>query len=222
MILKPQAIIFDLDGVITDTAHLHFLAWRQVADEIGIVIDEAFNDSLKGISRGESLQRILHHGGKAGVFSPEACAQLAERKNRLYVHSLRKLTVNSVLPGIRELLMTLREERIPVGLASVSRNAPAILQALNLSSCFDFCADAALITRSKPDPEIFLAACAGLGVDPQQCIGIEDAQAGIDAINACGMLSVGIGKGLNGAGLQLPATEFLTWPCLSAFWQHDK
>ncbi|HGY1213627.1 TPA: beta-phosphoglucomutase [Citrobacter braakii] len=222
MILKPQAIIFDLDGVITDTAHLHFLAWRQVADEIGIVIDEAFNDSLKGISRGESLQRILHHGGKAGVFSPEACAQLAERKNRLYVHSLRQLTVNSVLPGIRELLMTLREERIPVGLASVSRNAPAILQALNLSSCFDFCADAALLTRSKPDPEIFLAACAGLGVDPQQCIGIEDAQAGIDAINACGMLSVGIGKGLNGADLQLPATEFLTWPCLSAFWQHDK
>jgi beta-phosphoglucomutase len=222
MILKPQAIIFDLDGVITDTAHLHFLAWRQVADEIGIVIDEAFNDSLKGISRGESLQRILDHGGKAGVFSSEACAQLAERKNRLYVHSLRQLTVNSVLPGIRELLMTLREERIPVGLASVSRNAPAILQALNLSSCFDFCADAALITRSKPDPEIFLAACAGLGVDPQQCIGIEDAQAGIDAINACGMLSVGIGKGLNGADLQLPATEFLTWPCLSAFWQHDK
>ena len=222
MILKPQAIIFDLDGVITDTAHLHFLAWRQVAGEIGIAIDEAFNDSLKGISRGESLQRILHHGGKAGAFSPEACAQLAERKNRLYVHSLRQLTVNSVLPGIRELLMTLREERIPVGLASVSRNAPAILQALNLSSCFDFCADAALITRSKPDPEIFLAACTGLGVDPQQCIGIEDAQAGIDAINACSMLSVGIGKGLNGADLLLPATEFLTWPCLSAFWQHDK
>lgn len=222
MILKPQAIIFDLDGVITDTAHLHFLAWRQVAAEIGIAIDEAFNDSLKGISRSESLQRILRHGGKAGAFSAEACVQLAERKNRLYVHSLRQLTVNSVLPGIRELLMTLREERIPVGLASVSLNAPAILHALDLSSYFDFCADAALISRSKPDPEIFLAACSGLGVDPQQCIGIEDAQAGIDAINASGMLSVGIGTGLNGAGLQLPATEFLTWPCLSAFWQHDK
>ena len=167
MILKPQAIIFDLDGVITDTAHLHFLAWRQVANEVGIAIDEAFNDSLKGISRSESLQRILHHGGKAGEFTPETCAQLAERKNRLYVHSLRQLTVDSVLPGISELLMTLREERIPVGLASVSLNAPTILQALDLSACFDFCADAALITHSKPDPEIFLAACAGLGVDPQ-------------------------------------------------------
>lgn len=147
---------------------------------------------------------------------------MAERKNRLYVHSLRQLTVNSVLPGIRELLMTLREERIPVGLASVSLNASAILQALDLKSYFDFCADAALISRSKPDPEIFLAACAGLGADPRQCIGIEDAQAGIDAINACGMLSVGIGTGLNGASLQLPSTEFLTWPCLSALWQHDK
>lgn len=91
--------------------------------------------------------------------------------------------------------MTLREERILVGLASVSLNAPAILQALDLKSYFDFCADAALISRSKPDPEIFLAACAGLGADPQQCIGIEDAQAGIDAINACCMLSVGIGTG---------------------------
>ncbi|MBJ3590499.1 beta-phosphoglucomutase [Citrobacter sp. Marseille-Q6884] len=219
---KPQAIIFDLDGVITDTAHLHFLAWQQIANEIGIVIDEQFNDSLKGISRGESLQRILQHGGKAGEFGAEACAQLAEQKNRLYVHSLRQLTADSVLPGIRELLVTLREEHIPVGLASVSLNAPAILQALDIRAYFDFCADAALISRSKPDPEIFLAACAGLGVDPQHCIGIEDAQAGIDAINACGMLSVGIGAGLNGANLQLPSTEFLTWPCLSAFWQNDK
>ncbi|EMF0719404.1 beta-phosphoglucomutase [Citrobacter freundii] len=219
---KPQAIIFDLDGVITDTAHLHFLAWQQIANEIGIVIDEQFNDSLKGISRGESLQRILQHGGKAGEFGAEACAQLAGQKNRLYVHSLRQLTADSVLPGIRELLVTLREEHIPVGLASVSLNAPAILQALDIRAYFDFCADAALISRSKPDPEIFLAACAGLGVDPQHCIGIEDAQAGIDAINACGMLSVGIGAGLNGANLQLPSTEFLTWPCLSAFWQNDK
>lgn len=219
---KPQAIIFDLDGVITDTAHLHFLAWQQIANEIGIVIDEQFNDSLKGISRGESLQRILQHGGKAGEFGAEACAQLAEQKNRLYVHSLRQLTADSVLPGIRGLLVTLREEHIPVGLASVSLNAPAILQALDIRAYFDFCADAALISRSKPDPEIFLAACAGLGVDPQHCIGIEDAQAGIDAINACGMLSVGIGAGLNGANLQLPSTEFLTWPCLSAFWQNDK
>ncbi|MEG1113170.1 MAG: beta-phosphoglucomutase [Hafnia sp.] len=219
---NPQAIIFDLDGVITDTAHLHFLAWQQIAHDVGIMMDEAFNDTLKGISRGESLQRILRHGGKAGEFSTEACAQLAARKNRLYVESLQQLTSRSVLPGIRELLATLRDMQIPVGLASVSLNAPAILQALDISHYFDFCADAALISRSKPDPEIFLAACSGLGVDPKQCIGIEDAQAGIDAINACGMLSVGIGAGLNGADLLLSSTELLTWPCISAFWHNDK
>lgn len=220
--MNPQAIVFDLDGVITDTAHLHFLAWRQVADELGIVIDEEFNDSLKGISRGESLLRILRHGGKEGAFSLPEREQISARKNALYVDSLRRLTPESVLPGIRELLATLRTEQIKTGLASVSLNAPAILQALQMTSLFDFCANAALIQRSKPDPEIFLAACRGLHVNPQACIGIEDAQAGIEAINASGMRSVGIGSSLTGADLLLPTTEFLTWPCLSAFWQLDK
>ncbi|EAU0101578.1 beta-phosphoglucomutase [Salmonella enterica] len=218
----PQAIIFDLDGVITDTAHLHFLAWRQIADDIGIVIDEAFNDTLKGISRGESLRHILQHGGKEGAFGEEARAQLAARKNSLYVESLKQLTPQSVLPSIRPLLVTLRELQIPVALASVSLNAPAILQTLDIRDYFDFCVDAARISRSKPDPEIFLAACEGLGVNPCECIGVEDAQAGIDAINACGMRSVGIGGALRDADLHLPSTEFLTWPRLSAFWQNDK
>ncbi|MET6677893.1 beta-phosphoglucomutase [Citrobacter amalonaticus] len=220
--MKPQAIVFDLDGVITDTAHLHFLAWRQVAAGLGIAIDEEFNDSLKGISRGESLLRILQHGGKENVFTLTEREQIAARKNALYIESLQSLTPEAVLPGIQELLVTLRTERIKTGLASVSLNAPAILQALKMTSLFDFCANAARIRRSKPDPEIFLAACNGLNVHPQACIGIEDAQAGIDAINACGMRSVGIGSSLTGADLLLPTTEFLTWPCLSAFWQLDK
>lgn len=220
--MKPQAIIFDLDGVITDTAHLHFLAWKQIADEIGIQIDEVFNDSLKGISRMESLRRILQHGGKEGAFSSEECVALATRKNALYVDSLRELTSRSVLPGIRELLGELRTQGIPIGLASVSLNAPVILQALDIEHYFDFCADAAKITLSKPDPEIFIAACRGLGVTPAECIGIEDAQAGIDAINASGMRSIGIGSGLTGAGMLLPSTQYLTWPCLSAFWQNEK
>lgn len=128
--MKPQAIVFDLDGVITDTAHLHFLAWRQVAAELGIVIDEVFNDRLKGISRGESLLRILRHGGKEGVFTQAEREQIAARKNALYVDSLRSLTPEAVLPGIKELLTTLRTEQIKTGLASVSLNAPAIIQAL--------------------------------------------------------------------------------------------
>ncbi|WP_436859485.1 beta-phosphoglucomutase [Citrobacter tructae] len=220
--MKPQAVVFDLDGVITDTAHLHFLAWQRIAADIGVEIDEVFNDSLKGISRQESLRRILRHGGKAEAFGEQECEALAARKNALYVHSLRDLTAESILPGIRQLLCDLRAQQIGIGLASVSLNAPTILQALEIADFFDYCADAEQVARSKPDPAIFIAACRGLGVQPEACIGIEDAQAGIEAINACGMRSVGIGSSLTGAGLLLPTTEFLTWPCLSAFWQHDK
>ncbi len=105
-----------------------------------------------------------------------------------------------------------------IGLASVSLNAPGILHALGIHQAFDFCADASRICRSKPDPEIFLAACKGLNVRPEEAIGIEDAAAGVDAINAAGMLSVGIGPGLNHAGLQLHSTQELTWERLTAFW----
>ncbi len=140
--MKLQGVIFDLDGVITDTAHLHFQAWQQIAAEIGISIDAQFNESLKGISRDESLRRILQHGGKEGDFNSQERAQLAYRKNLLYVHSLRELTVSAVLPGIRSLLADLRAQQIPVGLASVSLNAPTILAALELREFFTFCADA--------------------------------------------------------------------------------
>ncbi len=216
MMLK--AVIFDLDGVITDTAHLHFLAWRSVAEEIGISIDEAFNDELKGISRMESLQRILRHGGKEGEFSDKQCLALAGKKNTRYVQSLASLTEASMLPGIRELLAEIRRAKVKTGLASVSLNAPGILHALGIASAFDFCADASRIICSKPDPEIFLAACEGLHVRPQEAIGIEDAAAGVEAINAAGMLSVGIGPGLDRAALQLRSTRELTWNRLTDFW----
>ena len=213
-----NAVIFDLDGVITDTAHLHFLAWREVAMEIGITFDEAFNEQLKGISRMDSLQRILRHGGKEGAFDDKQRMALAVKKNELYVQSLASLTQASLLPGIREVLMEIRRANVKIGLASVSLNAPRILHALGIHAAFDFCADASRIARSKPDPEIFLAACAGLHVRPDEAIGIEDASAGVEAINAAGMLSVGIGPGLGHAGLQLHSTRELTWECLTDFW----
>lgn len=216
MMLK--AVVFDLDGVITDTAHLHFLAWRTVAQEIGISIDETFNEELKGISRMDSLQRILRYGGKEGVFNEQQRLALAAKKNNLYVRSLASLTQDSLLPGIREVLAGIRAANVKTGLASVSLNAPGILQALGIDHAFDFCADASRIARSKPDPEIFLAACAGLNVSPREAIGIEDAAAGIQAINAAGMLSVGIGPGLDEAGIQLHSTRELTWKCLTDFW----
>lgn len=147
--MKLQGVIFDLDGVITDTAHLHFQAWQQIAAEIGISIDAQFNESLKGISRDESLRRILQHGGKEGDFNSQERAQLAYRKNLLYVHSLRELTVSAVLPGIRSLLADLRAQQIPVGLASVSLNAPTILAALELREFFTFCADASQLKKTR-------------------------------------------------------------------------
>ncbi|WP_049294448.1 beta-phosphoglucomutase [Franconibacter helveticus] len=220
--MKPQAVIFDLDGVITDTAHLHFVAWRTVAAEAGIVIDEHFNDGLKGISRMASLERILRHGGKEAEFDQAAREAVAARKNAIYVDALSQLTPESVLPGIPALLAELKAQGVKIGLASVSLNAPAILRALGLQTHFDFCADAGKLRRSKPDPEIFLAACAGLNVTPAQCIGVEDAQAGIEAINASGMLSVGIGKGLRQADLLLESTVELTWSRLQHFWNQQQ
>lgn len=221
--MKPQAVIFDLDGVVTDTAHLHFLAWQRIAREIGIAIDEQINEQLKGISRMDSLERILRCGGAELRYSEQEKRRLAERKNALYVASLKQLNPGSVLPGIAALLAELRRQDVRVGLASVSLNAPRILEALGLVEQFDFNADASRIQRSKPDPEIFIAACAGLGVAPASCIGIEDAQAGIEAIKASGMLSVGIGVQLEGADLRLLSTAELNWPLLQTFWltQHS-
>jgi len=213
-----KAVIFDLDGVITDTAHLHFLAWRSVAQEMGITFDEAFNEQLKGISRMDSLLRILRHGGKEGMFSDKQCLALASKKNERYVQSLASLTQQSVLPGIGEVLAEIRAANVKIGLASVSLNAPKILHALGIYQAFDYCVDASRIVCSKPDPEIFLTACAGLHVHPEQAIGIEDAVAGVEAINAAGMLSVGIGADLKHAGLQLHSTRELTWKCLTDFW----
>ena len=148
--MKLQGVIFDLDGVITDTAHLHFQAWQQIAAEIGISIDAQFNESLKGISRDESRGAFCNTGAKRATFNSQERAQLAYRKNLLYVHSLRELTVNAVLPGIRSLLADLRAQQISVGLASVSLNAPTILAALELREFFTFCADASqLKTRNR-------------------------------------------------------------------------
>lgn len=217
--MKLDAVIFDLDGVVTDTAQLHFIAWRETAQEIGITIDQTFNEELKGISRMASLQRILQHGGKEMHFSTADCEALCERKNSRYVATLASLTPESILPGITELLQDLRTRGIRIGLASVSLNAPVILKALGISHLFDYCADASRIVHSKPDPEIFLLACRGLAVAARNAIGIEDAQAGIEAINASGMASVGIGDDLMGAGLLLPSTRELNWHRLDAYWQ---
>ncbi|WP_394853995.1 MULTISPECIES: beta-phosphoglucomutase [Yersiniaceae] len=218
----PQAVVFDLDGVITDTAEFHFLAWQQLAQKLGISIDRAFNEQLKGVNRADSLTRILQRGGQADAYTPAQRQQFMTEKNDLYRELLATLSPADILPGILPLLADLRAAGCRIGLASVSENAPQVLASLGLCDWFHFCADARALTHSKPHPEIFLTACRGLGVAPDQAIGIEDAQAGITAINASGMYSVGIGASLTGADYRLNHTGELAWPDLLAHWQAEQ
>jgi beta-phosphoglucomutase len=208
---RIEAVVFDLDGVITDTAHYHFLAWKQLAEEVGITIDEVFNERLKGISRMDSLELILIEGNRQNDFSLAEKEEMATKKNLHYCEFLTELTPEAVLPGILELLAAIKAEGISIGLASVSKNAETVLKALQLEAAFDYCADAAKISKSKPDPEIFLTACNGLGANPAHSIGIEDAQAGIEAIKASSMFAVGVGNYLTDADYKVEATSQLNW-----------
>jgi beta-phosphoglucomutase len=208
---KIDAVIFDLDGVITDTAHFHFLAWKQLAEEISISIDEEFNERLKGISRMDSLELILKEGNRQDDFTISEKEEMAERKNANYVNYLSELKPKHILPGIMDLITSIKAEGIPIGLASVSKNAQKVLKALNIVEAFDYCADASKISKSKPDPEIFLTACKGLNAVPHRSIGIEDALAGVESIKASGMFAVGVGKHLSKADYQLMSTDQLQW-----------
>ncbi len=188
-----EAFIFDLDGVITDTAEYHYLAWKKLADSLNIEIDREFNETLKGISRIESLERILVHGNRQNDFTLEEKEKMATYKNDYYVSLIENITSKDVLSGIHKLLEDIKSNNIKIGLASASKNALMVLRNLELIEYFDFIADAAICKNSKPAPDIFLMAAKGLGVEPTNCIGIEDASAGVEAINTANMYSVGVG-----------------------------
>ncbi|GIP59608.1 beta-phosphoglucomutase [Paenibacillus woosongensis] len=207
---KLEAVIFDLDGVITDTAEYHYLAWKELAEELGLPFDRAKNERLKGVSRMESLEIVLEDSERS--YTAEEKAELAKRKNASYKRMIEHITPADLLPGIRELLMSLQEQGIAVGLASASHNAPFILERLGASSWFQAVADPGSARKGKPDPEIFLLAAEMLGADPANCIGVEDAEAGIAAIRAAGMKAVGIGSAaqLGAADLLLASTAELS------------
>ena len=188
-----RAVIFDLDGVLTDTAHLHFLAWRALAESLGLQFDETFNERLKGVDRMGSLALILAQDPVRRWNETERLA-LAARKNAHYQRLLGGLGPGDLLPGAAEALAACRAAGLRIALASVSHNAPTVLQRLGVTDRFDHVVDARTLHRSKPDPEIFLRAAAALGVPPAECIGVEDAQAGVDAIKAAGMYAVGVGS----------------------------
>ncbi|EED2262818.1 beta-phosphoglucomutase [Listeria monocytogenes] len=204
-----KGVVFDLDGVITDTAHYHYLAWKKTAESIGIEFDEAFNEKLKGVSRIDSLLLILKKDGHENDFTEEQIVALAADKNDFYVSLLKEITPADVLPGIKELIVDLKKQNLKCAIASVSKNARTVLSALEMEQEFDYIVDAAKITKSKPDPEIFVEACRGLGLETSEVVGIEDAQAGIEAINAAGIVSVGVGSGLRDADMTVKSTGLL-------------
>ncbi|EAD5257423.1 beta-phosphoglucomutase [Listeria monocytogenes] len=204
-----KGVVFDLDGVITDTAHYHYLAWKKTAESIGIEFDEAFNENLKGVSRIDSLLLILKKDGRENDFTEEQIEALAADKNEFYVSLLEEITPADILPGIKELIVDLKKQNLKCAIASVSKNARTVLSALEMEQEFDYIVDAAKITKSKPDPEIFVEACRGLGLETSEVVGIEDAQAGIEAINVAGIVSVGVGSGLRDADMTVKSTGLL-------------
>lgn len=189
-----KGVLFDLDGVITDTAEYHYLAWKKLADELGITIDREFNEKLKGVSREDSLRLILEHGKRESDFSETEFQQLAKSKNDNYVEMIQAVSPKDVYPGILELLKELKNAGIKISLASASKNGPFLLKQMALTDYFDGIADPAKVAAGKPAPDIFILAAQVVGLDPNECIGIEDAQAGIAAIKACGALPVGVGQ----------------------------
>lgn len=206
-----KAVVFDLDGVLTDSAKYHYQAWKMLADKLGIPFDEEYNEKLKGVSRMESLELILQNGSAQDKYTQEEKVAMATEKNEFYRQLLHQITPEDVLPGIHDFLEQLKAAGIKTAVASVSHNAPFILERLELDKYFDYICDAAQVPRAKPFPDIFLSAAQNLGVDPANCIGVEDAQAGIQAINAAGMMSVGVGteSQMQEAKLILPSTAKL-------------
>ncbi|WP_248562222.1 beta-phosphoglucomutase [Niallia sp. NCCP-28] len=210
-----KAVIFDLDGVITDTAELHFQAWKNLANSISIDFDKEFNETLKGISRMDSLNRILRHGDAIDKYTEEEKEELAFKKNEEYKQLLAYLKPENIYPGIRECLDTLKERNIKIGLASASKNGPAILNYLQITNYFDTIVNPDSVPSGKPAPDIFLKAAETLCVKPIECIGVEDSEAGIEAIKKAGMYAVGVGTmeimKQAGADLVLKDTSELIW-----------
>lgn len=191
-ITSDIACIFDLDGVLVDTAVYHFKAWKQLANAMGFDFTEAQNEQLKGVNRMRSLDMILAWGGVEKTAAEKEA--LATTKNEWYVAMINKMTAAELLPGTVSLLDKLRAEGIKIALGSASKNSAIILQRTNLSHYFDAIVDGNLVSASKPDPEVFVKGAALLGVAPANCLVFEDAQAGVEAALAGHMKVVGVGE----------------------------
>lgn len=188
-----KAFIFDLDGVLTDTAEYHYLAWKNLANRLGLKFDRKDNERLKGVSRLQSLEIILEINKKQGAFTREEKIRMADQKNQEYVRLIKQVKPADILPGVLPFLAKARKSGMKLAVASASKNAGMVLSGLQITDLFDYVADASRIKNTKPDPEVFLNCAEHLGVSPEECVGFEDAQTGVEAIHAAGMYAVGIG-----------------------------
>jgi len=184
-----RGFLFDLDGVLTDTSEYHYLAWKRLADELGVPFDRQDNEALRGVSRRESLLLLL----KGRPASEDQMNAWMERKNQFYVQFIHQMTPASLLPGARELLEELRQEGYLSAIVSSSKNTPLVLERLQIAPLFDAVVDGNAPARSKPAPDLFLLAARKLSLLPAECVVVEDAAAGIDAGKAAGMRTIGLG-----------------------------
>ncbi|BDD05367.1 beta-phosphoglucomutase [Aureibacter tunicatorum] len=187
-----KACLFDLDGVLVDTAKYHYLAWKRLANEMGFDFTEQDNERLKGVSRVRSLEILLEIGGKELTDKEKELA--AYRKNEWYVEYVDAMGADEVLDGVIPFLEELKSKNILIGLGSASKNAQKILEKVKIDRIFDVVIDGNMVSKAKPDPEVFLNGAIALGVEPQNCVVFEDAEAGVEAARRAGMRSVGIGE----------------------------
>lgn len=203
-----KAVIFDLDGVIVSTDDCHYRAWKKMADEEGIYFDREINNRLRGVSRMASLEIVLEKANRE--YSEKEKQEMAERKNNYYKELICELTPNDILPGAIETLEQLKENGIKIAIGSSSKNTPIILKQIGLDSYFDAVSDGNNITHSKPDPEVFLKAAEMLGIAPENCMIVEDADAGIEAGKRAGMKTLAV-QGANGADFKAKNLAECDW-----------
>lgn len=200
---KPQAMIFDLDGVLTDTSQYHYLAWKHLADDLGIPFTQQENDEhLRGVSRRESLMYIIRNH----QFSEAQIEEMMDRKNNYYNEYIKNMSPKDLVPGGRELLQQIRDAGIKIAIASGSKNAPKVIEHLDIASYLDAVADGSDVVNSKPEPDIFIFAAGMVHTPAPDCVVLEDAEAGVEAAKKGGMKAIGIGPAerFQGADKVLP------------------
>lgn len=207
-----KGFIFDLDGVIANTSAYHAKAWHQLADKLGVTWTDDLGNQLKGVGRMDSLNLILKYGNKENAYTEEEKVKFAEEKNDNYLKLLETLDKSEILPGMEDFIKDLSAHNYLISLASSSKNSPKVLEELDLAKYFDERVDPATLTHGKPDPEIYRRGAEILNLKPEECIGLEDATAGITAINGANETSIGIGdpKILNEADINFNDTSEVT------------